>query len=176
MSTSTTNYGFVKPAGGEQYQRSVMNNNLDDIDATIKSEVEKVKHVEFVRQAHAAGTGAVGIGPMASIIEGANSKNYSDWLTFPADDQLTITKEGIYAFTWKIVPNTTVTFWHSMYVSSMGGGEVGRSQNVSVSANDAYYTYAPNFYVAPAGVTVTFKFSLASAVTINHRVKLTKLK
>lgn len=176
MSTVTTVFGLTKPAGIEQFSLATYNNNLDLIDAAILSEAHKIQHIEFVRQGHVAGTGAVGIGDMSTLIESATSKNYSTWITFPAVDQVNISQEGIYAFQWKIVPNTTVTFWHSMYTSSMGGGEVGRSQNMSVTASDAYYTYSPNFYVPTGGQTITFKFSLAAAVTINHRLKITKVK
>lgn len=65
MSTVTTNYGFTKPAGVEQYSLATHNNNLDGIDAAIKNVDNKLQKVQTgtatvaVANATAAGSLAV---------------------------------------------------------------------------------------------------------------------
>jgi hypothetical protein len=176
LAGSTTNYGATKPAPGEAYDVNIVNNNSDIWDAQIKAEAHKVQHVEFVRQGHVAGTGIIGPGDLSTLIDATNSKNYTDWAT-AATDQVTIGQEGMYAASWKIVPNVTVTIWHSIDTGgSAAAATLGRTQASSVAASDAFWAYANPFYVPPAGVVVLFKFSLSAGQTINHRIRLTKLK
>lgn len=177
MSTVTTVFGLTKPAGIEQFSLATYNNNLDLIDAAILSEAHKIQHIEFVRQGHVASTGVIGPGDLSTFVDAANSKNYSTWAS-PGTDQVAISQEGIYAVSWKIVPNTTSSFWHSISDASgsAAGATIGRSQSVTVSASDSYWAFGPNFYVPPAGLTILFKLSLGAGATINHRIKLTKVK
>lgn len=42
MSTLTTNYGFIKAAGTEQYDVTVVNANLDDIDGSLKAAEDRI--------------------------------------------------------------------------------------------------------------------------------------
>lgn len=181
MSTSTTNYGLVKPAGGEQYARSVLNNNYDLIDAAIMAEAHKIQHIEIVRQGHTGITAnsITGLGDMSTLVESASSKNYSDWITFPSADMFRLTKEGIYSISWKIVPNSTTTIWHSASDSAgnMAGGVYGRSYTSNVVASDGFWMAGGNdVYIPPAGADVYMKFAIGTSVTINHRIKVTKIK
>lgn len=185
MSTSTTNYGLVKPAGGEQYARSVLNNNMDLIDAAIKAETTKIKHVEFSRTAqndNPAGT-LWGNGAYSALKDTGNSINDTGWFDYPANNQIRFLETGVYAITWKAVPNTTVTMWHAIFDGGGAGSAVhGRIPSQSVPASDSVFAIAANLYVSTAALgtnsaIITMLASIATANTaINWRLKITKLR
>lgn len=60
MSTSTTKLGLTKPAAGEAYSRSVINNNSDIIDNYAINTVEKLAKGRNLKTLTTANSGAVG--------------------------------------------------------------------------------------------------------------------
>lgn len=182
MSTVTPYINLVKPAPLEPFSRATYNNNLDLIDTAIEAEAKKVKHVEYVRvgQNDMPANTMWGPGALAALVDGAVSLNYEDWISYPGNDQVRITKEGLYAVQWKMVPTSgSVTFWMGIGPTQAlcYAGEFGRTRAASIPANDSDWTPNVHFFVPSAGQTLTFGFSSGTAsATFNHRIKLTKLR
>lgn len=139
-----------------------------------------VQHVEFTRvgQNDEPANTMWGPGMFDAMIDTNNSVgNYSDWLAYPSNDNLTITKEGLYTVQWKVVAPSGATIWFGIgdSPSTVNAGPFGRVPVYAIPAGDSYWTPAVTFYVPPAGQNLTFQFSSGNAyATLNHRMKLTK--
>ncbi|CCQ44306.1 hypothetical protein ARTSIC4J27_230 [Pseudarthrobacter siccitolerans] len=139
-----------------------------------------IRHVEFVRLGQTDAPAGVMWGPghFSAMIDPGPSRNYADWLEYPGNDLVRITKEGLYAVQWKIVPATQNMMWFGVGTSPQDvyQGPYGRVPAFNIPGNDSYWTPLTNFYVGPAGQQLCFQFSSGNAnVYMNHRIKITKL-
>ena len=155
---------------------SILNANITQLAPAITN----IRHVEYLRvgQADAPANTSWGLGSMGGLIDTAStpptSQNYSNLFDYPANDQVRVLTEGIYSLTWKLVP-TSATATFTLTASDVGGSAYGRVLGTSVPATDALFMSIPNMHLR-ANDVLSLKYLCATGgVTVNHRIKLTKV-
>jgi hypothetical protein len=141
VSTSTTNYGYVKPAAGEAFSRSTYNTTLDDIDGDIKDREKQA-------------LGQVAIGSVTANNGPFGSKTVITFIasyTFKANRKYRIAAEGNYFMSG--TSSTAQFVIHTCSTADSSSSVAGLTALKSSTQRPNVSSEGRDFHVARDGVT-----------------------